>query len=498
MNQPHQERVLILGGGFAGLTTALHLERILADRPDVAITLVSRDNYALFTPMLAEVAGGGIEPSHIVNPVRASLKRTKFREALVWRIDLDAQVVETEHPQSHAPSALRYDCLVIALGSVTNYRAIPGVAEHAFGLKTMADATAIRDHVLNVLEQASLVEDSAERACMLTFVIAGGGFSGAELCGALEDYVARALRFYPTIGRAEVRFILVHPSERLLPEVSPELAEYARLHLMERGVDVRLSTRVTAATSHSATFGGEEVLTHTLVWTAGTSPSPALREIACERDGRGAIVIDDNLEVVGRPGVFALGDCALVCDPRTGAAYPPTAQHAIREAKTAAHNVAATLGIGAKQPFVFDSPGALALLGRRTAVAEVKGRRFSGFLAWWMWRTIYWLKLPRMERRIRVATDWTLDLVFPPDTVQLGAGRPPPRGRPSRARGRARRARGELAPEHGRGQWRGRHERAGRTPARHGSIGMSATVASAIHPRPAAPLDKTVARKEPT
>jgi NADH dehydrogenase len=418
-------RVLILGGGFAGLNAALQLERLLERRPDVSIILVSRDNYTLFTPMLAEVAGGEIEPSHIVNPVRASLKRTEFREALVTRIDLDAQAVETEHPQSHTPTTLRYDRLVVALGSVTNYRMVPGVAEHAFGLKTMADATAIRDHVLDVLEQAALIDNPASRACLLTFVIAGGGFSGAELCGALEDYVARALRFYPTIGRDEVRFILVHPGPRLLPEVSDELAEYARLHLMERGVDVRLNAKVTAATAHSATVDGEEVLTYTLVWTAGTAPSPALRGIACELDRRGAIVVDAKLEVPGWPGVFALGDCALVRDPRTGTPYPPTAQHAIPEAKTAAHNVAASLGVGDMQPFIFDSPGALAVLGRRIAVAEVKGRRFSGFLAWWMWRTIYWLKLPRTDRRIRVATDWTLDLVFPPDTVQLGAGRPP-------------------------------------------------------------------------
>src|SRR5687767_801290 len=191
MERSTSERVLILGGGFAGLHTAVQLEKLLKDRPDVQITLVSRDNYTLFTPMLAEVAGGGIEPSHIVNPIRASLKRTEFREGLVRRIDLDRQVVETEHPQSHAPTTLHYDRLVVALGSVTNFRGLPGVKEHSFGLKTMADAQAIRDHVLSVLEQAALVDDPANRACMLTFVIAGGGFSGAELCGALQSYIER-------------------------------------------------------------------------------------------------------------------------------------------------------------------------------------------------------------------------------------------------------------------------------------------------------------------
>jgi len=418
------QRVLILGGGFAGLNTALHLEKLLARRPEVAITLVNRENYSLFTPMLSEVAGGGIEPSHIVNPVRASLKRTEFREGVVRRIDLERRLVETEHPQSHAPSALAYDRLVIALGSVTNYRDLPGVAEHAFGLKTMADAQAIRDHVLDVLEQAALVEDPAERACMLTFVIAGGGFSGAELCGALEDFIDRALRFYPTIAADEVRLILVHPGPRLLPEVGPELAEYARANLTSRGVDVRLSTKVQAATRHSVTLdGGEQIVAHTLVWTAGTSPSPALHGIARGLDPRGAVVVDPYLEVPEWPGVFALGDCATVPDPDTGKPCPPTAQHAIREARIAANNVAATLGVGEKHPFKFSSPGALAVLGHRTAVAEIKGRRFSGFPAFWMWRTVYWIKLPSIERRIRVAIDWTLDLLFPPDTVQLGTGR---------------------------------------------------------------------------
>jgi NADH:ubiquinone reductase (H+-translocating) len=420
------QRILILGGGFAGVNTAMHLERLLAHRPDVQVTLVSRDNYSLFTPMLAEVAGGGIEPSHIVNPVRGFLRRAEFREGLVRRIDLAAQTVETEHPQSHAPTTLSYDRLVIALGSVTNYRGLPGVREHAFGLKTMADAQALRDHVISVLEQAALVDHPAGRACMLTFVIAGGGFSGAEFCGALQDFLTRALRLYPTIDPAEVRLVLAHPGPRLLPEVSDGLGEYAGDALKRRGVEVRLSTKVRAATAHSVTLdGGEEILTHTLVWTAGTSPSPALNGIACELDGRGAVKVDSSLEVPGWPGVFALGDCASIPDPRTGKPYPPTAQHAIRESAIAARNVAASLGEGTPAPFIFDTIGQLAVLGHRTAVAELRGWRFSGFLAFWMWRTVYWLKLPRLERQIRVAVDWTLDLLFPPDTVQIGAGRRP-------------------------------------------------------------------------
>jgi NADH dehydrogenase len=418
------EDILVLGGGFGGLNTVMELERLLKGRDDVRITLVSRDNYALFTPMLSEVAGGGIEPSHIVTPIRRRLKRTDFREGLVTRIDLENRVVHTEHPQSHEPALLGYDRLVVALGSVTNYRNVPGVADNAFALKTMADGQAVRDHVLSVLEQADLVEHRNDRACLLRFVIAGGGFSGAELCGAMEDYIKRALRFYPSISHDEVRIVLVHPGPRLLPEVSEELAEYARQDLVRRGVDVRLNTKVTRATDHSVSFDdGDELLTHTLVWTAGTSPAPCLMGLPCTRDPRGALVVNEYMEVPEWPGVFALGDCANIPDTRTGKSYPPTAQHAIREAKTCAVNVAASLGVGTKKPFVFDAIGALAVLGHRTAVAEIKRFRFSGFAAWWMWRTVYWLKLPSIKARVRVAFDWTIDLFFPADIVQLGAGK---------------------------------------------------------------------------
>lgn len=417
------ERILILGGGFAGVAVAQRLEKLLRNRQDVSISLVSRENYSLFTPMLSEVAGGGIEPSHVVNPIRAFLRRTEFREGTVTSMDLSQQQVEINHPEAHAVTTLSYDRLVLALGAVTNFHGVPGAEENAFALKSISDGQAIRDHVLSLLEEASQIVDPSDRACLLRIVIAGGGFSGAELCGALDDFISRALRYYPTIREDEIHFLLVEHGARLLPEVGPELAEYARKNLAKRGIDVRLSCGVTLATDHSVTLSsGDELPTHTLIWTAGTAPAPVIRRLSCTLDGRGAVEVDPNLEVPGFSGVFALGDCASITDHRSGKRYPPTAQHALREAGTAARNVAASLGIGTPEPFEYDAFGSLAVLGRRTAVAELKGLRFSGFLAWWLWRTVYWTKLPGIERRLRVTVDWTLDLIFPTDTAQLGSG----------------------------------------------------------------------------
>jgi NADH dehydrogenase len=417
------ENILILGGGFAGVAVARRLEKLLGKRRDITITLVNRENYSLFTPMLSEVAGGGIEPSHVVNPVRAFLRRTSFREGTVQSIDLVQKHVEINHPEAHEPTTLSYDRLVLALGAVTNFHSVPGAEENAFSLKSISDGQAIRDHILSLLEEASQIADPAGRECLLRFVIAGGGFSGAELCGALDDFISRALRYYPGIRPGEIHFVLVEHGARLLPEVGPELAEYARQNLARRGIDVRLSCGVSQATDHSVTLSsGDELACHTLIWTAGTAPAPVIRGLACTLDGRGAVVVDSKLEVPNFPGVFALGDCASISDPRNGKHYPPTAQHALREAETAARNVAASLGMGRARPFVYDAFGSLAVLGRRTAVAELKGLRFSGFLAWWLWRTVYWTKLPGIERRIRVSVDWTLDLLFPADTAQLGSG----------------------------------------------------------------------------
>ncbi|HYU19183.1 MAG TPA: NAD(P)/FAD-dependent oxidoreductase [Chloroflexota bacterium] len=413
-------RILILGGGFAGLEAARVLERLIPDDAPVEITLLNRDNFFLFSPMLPEVAGSSIDAEHIVSPQRAFVGRTKFRECEVVSIDLERRAVATVHSITKHRHTLQYDHLALTLGSVTNFRDTPGVEDHALTLKSLADAVLVRDHILACLEQAEMETDPELRKALLTFVVAGGGFSGAELIAEVLDFAYEACRFYPTINREDVRVILIHHGERLLPEIGPELADYALRALQRRGVEIRLNTGVSSADRSSVTTdGGERIKTHNLVWTAGVAPSPVVAQLQVEKDRRGAILVDPYLRARGRSNVWAAGDCANVTDPATGQPYPPTAQHALRQARTLAYNLAATIRGGELKPFAFKSPGVLVALGHHSAAAEIWGRRFRGFPAWFLWRSIYLSKLPSVERKVRVALDWTLDLFFPRNMCQL-------------------------------------------------------------------------------
>jgi len=415
-----QTRIVILGGGFAGLGVARHLDRLFRGDRSVAITLVNRDNYFLFTPMLPEVAGSGIEAKHVVSPLRAFCRAVAFRTSEVVGIDLAARTIITAHAVSGRPYALPFDHLVLAVGAVAGFRGLPGVAEHALTFKGLGDAMVVRNHLIDLFEQADLEEHIDRRRMLLTVVVSGAGFSGVELAGELADLCRAAARYYPRIQAGEARLMVVHPGQRILPEIGPELADYALNKLRARGVEVLLETAVRAAgPDWVETDTGRRIPTSTLIWTAGTTPSPVLAALPVEQDRRGAVIVDEHLEVPGYPGVWALGDCALVRDPLTGTPYPPTAQHATREAKVLAENLAATIRGGTKRPFHFRSPGMFVALGHRSAVAEIRGHRFSGFPAWWLWRTVYLAKLPRLERKMRVALDWTLDLLFPRDFTQM-------------------------------------------------------------------------------
>jgi NADH dehydrogenase len=292
------------------------------------------------------------------------------------------------------------------------------MAEHAFTLATLEDATVLRSHVLAMLERADLEPDPDARRTLLTFVVAGGGFAGTELVAELHDLVEDVRHLYPGVGAEDPRFVLVHSRDRILPEIGAELAAYALTKLRTRGLEVLLGTRVAAAGVEAVRLDdGRELATRTLVWTAGTRPNPLLETLGVETS-RGAVVVGPTLEVVGYPGLWAIGDCARIADPdEPGMSYPPTAQHATREGRAAADAIAAVIRGRAPLPFRFQAIGVLVALGHRTAVAEIRGRQFSGLLAWLMWRGIYLGKLPGLDKKLRVLLDWSIDLVFPRDVV---------------------------------------------------------------------------------
>jgi NADH dehydrogenase len=417
-------RVLILGGGFAGLYAALEMEKSLARDPDIEVTLVNRENFFLFTPMLHEVAASDLDITHIVNPVRKMLRRVRFFAGEIQAIDTEARAVRVRHGFSGHDHELPYDQLVLALGSVTNFYGTPGLAERALTMKSLGDAIHLRNRLIAHLEEADS-ECCADPSPLLTFVVAGGGFAGVETIAGINDFCRDVLPHYPRLRPQMLRFVLVHAGPVILPELSEKLGRYAQEKLTARGVEIRTGTKVSGYGDDGVLLSdGTLVPAATLIWTAGTSPNPLLGTLPCPTE-RGRIVVDARMAVPGHPGLWALGDCALVPDPRTGKPQPPTAQHALREGRVVARNVAAALRGGRMQEFRFSTLGQLAAIGRRTGVAQILGRNFSGFGAWWLWRTIYLSKLPRSEKKLRVALDWTLDVFFSKDFVQFETFRAP-------------------------------------------------------------------------
>ncbi len=413
-------RIVVLGGGFGGVYAALALERKFWRHPEVEIMLVSDENFLLFTPMLPEVPSSSVEPRHIISPIRALFRRVKFRNSTVHSIDLEKQVVAASHCAACQQYTLGFDHLVLALGSRTNFYGIPGVAENALPMKTLSDAMRLRNHVIELFEHADLHTDPFIRKAMLTFVVAGGGFAGTETAAELNDFAYTARRYYSNVRPEEVRVVLVESKGRIMPEINEKLANYALRKLKQGGIEVLLNTRVGSATANEVELStGARIPTRTLIWTAGVAPSSLLAWLPSERNKRGQVIVNEYLEVPEYPGVWAIGDCAQIPDPHTGGFYPPTAQNAVRQGRNVAKNIAASMRGGAKRPFNHRPLGLLASLGRRSAVAEIGGLRFSGFFAWWLWRTLYLLKLPGLERKLRVATDWTLDLLFSPDISLL-------------------------------------------------------------------------------
>lgn len=413
--------VLVLGGGFAGTRCAQRLERLLPK--DKVVTLVSSENYFVFQPLLPEVVGASLSPSHVISPLRHLLRKTQVVRGEVVGIELAAPgsdhaglvTVTAEGVDERVTYRARH--LVLALGSVVDVRRIPGMAEHALLMKNVADALTLRHTIITRLERAVLESDPAERAAMLTFVVVGGGFSGVETAAEIHDLVRGARRYFPALAGDPHRVVCVHSRDRILPELDERLGAHALAVLQKRGVEFRLSARTRAASREGVYLeGGARIAARTIVCTVGNAPHPALAAFARAEDGR--LPTDEFLHLAGRDRVWALGDCAVVADGHGGVS-PPTAQFASRQGDVAGANVAAALAGRPLRAFRHKSQGQLATLGHLNAVAALGKLRITGFLAWWLWRTIYLLKLPRFDRKLRVVIDWTLNLFFPRDLNAL-------------------------------------------------------------------------------
>src|SRR6266700_6698793 len=412
-------RIVIAGGGFAGLYAAIHFDKRLARRTDVEVTLISRENFILFTPMLHEVAAGDLYPGDIVNPLRRILRRVKFVEAEVQSIDLSKRRVRCVGGVAKLALELEFDHLLLTLGSETNFFGLPGVSEWAVTMKSMFDAAMLRNRVLALLEEATLQTDVAARRRILTFVTAGGGFAGVETTGAINDFVRETVRYYPDLNEELVRVVVIHPGDFLLPELGQELGDYAERKLRERKVDVIKGVRVASYDGSLVTLtDGNRIPASTLIWTAGVKPSPVIAPLPCQKE-RGRILVSEYLAVTGVPGLWAAGDCAAVPILNTENFHPPTAQHGLREGVTVAKNIEATILDRPLKSFRYKMMGQLASIGHRTGVAMVFGIKFSGFIAWWFWRSVYLMKLPRLAKKLRVMVSWTADLFFGREIEQM-------------------------------------------------------------------------------
>jgi NADH:ubiquinone reductase (H+-translocating) len=409
-------RIVVLGGGFGGVAATRRLEELLDWRQDVEITLISRDNFFVLTPLLFEACSGTLELRHCAQPIRPALRGARFVEATVHEVDTERRVVHAAAKEGTSYE-LAYDHLVVALGATTNVSLIPGSA-NAFTFKTMADALVLRNHLIERFERADATADADIRRQSLSIVVIGGGLVGVELLGELTAFADDILRYYPRIRRDEVRFHLFEAGQRILPEIDAQLADKAKRVLERRGADIRASTPVRLIEPGRVHLGAETIEAGTVVLAAGIVPNAAAARIPVAHDERGRIAVDAAMRSTSHPNVWALGDCAAIPGP-DGRPYPPLAQHATREAEHVARNIAAATTGRAPAPFLFRSLGTMASLGHSKAVAKVFGMRLSGFPAWWLRRTYYLFQMPRWDRRLRMVLDWTVALFFRPDITKV-------------------------------------------------------------------------------
>jgi NADH dehydrogenase len=390
----------------------MHFDKRLARRADVEVTLISRENFILFTPMLHEVAAGDLYPGDIINPLRRILRHVKVVEADVCTVDLTGRIVGCRGGIAERELNFEFDHLLLTLGSETNFFNMDGVRDWSITMKSLTDAALLRNRMVALLEEASLQSDEAARRQTLTFVTAGGGFSGTETTGAVNDFVRETVRYYPQLREELIRVVMVHPGNFILPELGEELGRYAEHKLRQRKAEVIKGPRVANYDGVVVTLSdGTSIPAATLIWTAGVKPSPVIAQLPCEKQ-RGRLLVSEYMAVTGVPGLWAAGDCAAVPILNTENFHPPTAQHGLREGVAVAKNIEATILDRSLKPFRFKMLGQLASIGHHTGVAMVFGIKFSGFIAWWFWRGVYLMKLPRLAKKLRVMASWTLDLFF--------------------------------------------------------------------------------------
>ena len=413
-------RIVILGGGFAGVTTAIELAKHCAGVLPVHITLVSERNFFLFTPMLAEAATGAVEARHVLYPIRPLCGSwgVEFGEMMVEAIDLERRRLVARHRRSPVRQHVQFDRLVLALGARPNVALAPGVAEHALTFKGVGDAVRIRNHVIDLFEAAALTDDPWRRRRLLTFVVVGAGHAGTELMAALEELTRGILlRHYPSIAPDMIRLVLV--GNAVLPQTATNLAAYTKEQLLRRGIEIE-TARATAVSAEGLTLAdGRLIPSPCVIWTAGNRVNSVVTELPSPKARDGRLKVNAFFEVEGPSGVYALGDNAAQIDPHTGELYPATAQVALRQGRALAGQLAAELGGRERRPFAFRLLGEMVPLSRRTAVADLRGLKLTGFPAWVLWKTVYMLKLPTLASRFRVVLDWTVELFFERDVSEL-------------------------------------------------------------------------------
>ncbi len=429
----NKRKIVILGGGFAGVRCARRLESKFGDDPDMELVIVSEENFLLFTPMLPQVASGMIETRHIVLPIRTICRKTKFYEGRIKNIDPYGKFVTLWGTGDRRSILLHYDFLVVALGSETNFFGMADVQKNAYTMKTLDDAVVLRNRAIDVLEQAANETDPILRKSLLNFVIVGGGFAGIETAGELMDLLLDVRKYYPAISKEDLKVVVLEALSAILPGFNQKLAEFAKDKLEEKGIEIRLETVVTSFNGNEVTTkplgaaaakdGVEEtrigaIQTKTLIWTAGVTPVNTIKR-SMLKTKKGKVVVNESLEVSDFPGVFAIGDCALFLNPETGRPFPPTAQLAEAQADTVAKNLKALIANTELEKFTFRSKGQMAIIGKRSGIATFLGMNISGFGAWVLWRSVYLSKVISFDKKVRIAIDWFVDLLFDRDISRL-------------------------------------------------------------------------------